>query len=192
MKIRITESWAKATGRATDPESRTFEVVGEPDVNLVGAKGFDAFYLVRDGSATWTVAAARVEEVITAVEEPTVIVHLQYRTPGFDGNDFALETVRESDLEALSQYWDSDSCCNVESWHIVDYDGDDGTSIMYLISAVDRLIEEGADAEDSLLGDRGMSMLDSEIFNHVALRMIPNTLPAHHPAWTNFNRWINL
>ena len=63
MKIRITESWARSTGRATDPESRTFDVV-DTDTNLVGRQGFDAFYLVRDGASSWTVASARVEQIL--------------------------------------------------------------------------------------------------------------------------------
>lgn len=69
MKIVITESWAKATGRGADKASRTFEVLNT-DHSLIGCKGFDTFYKVNDGGYAWTVASARVEETINSeVEE---------------------------------------------------------------------------------------------------------------------------
>jgi len=63
MQIVITEAWAKATNKATDKASRTFDVV-ENSHNVVGRKGFDTFYEVDAGGYKWTVAHARVEEVI--------------------------------------------------------------------------------------------------------------------------------
>ena len=61
MKIRISKQWAHAVG--INEEEREFEVV-EQDHNLIGARGFDSFFVVLRDGCRWTVAAARVEAVL--------------------------------------------------------------------------------------------------------------------------------
>lgn len=63
MKVIIKEQWAKATGKDTDKESRTFDVV-ETSHNLLLRKGYDTFYKVDIGNGYWTIAHAHVEEVV--------------------------------------------------------------------------------------------------------------------------------